>query len=194
MGLNCRNRICISVKKSFWLSCAVGVLLLPFKWFIAWLIAAGVHELCHFVALKIFGIRIYGIIVGAFGAQLITEPLDAKTECICALAGPLGGCLLICLYRHIPTVAFFALIQTIFNILPINQRDGARVLRCIMVKRLGFARASRVCTFVEHITKLAGVALCVLLTIYLRFLLPVILLLFVMIRKTPCKPRQQIVQ
>ena len=113
------------------------LLLLPFPWVIAMLFAAAVHELGHCIALFFLNEPVLGITIGPFGAAIETIPLDRKAEMISALAGPGLGLMLCLFWQWIPKSALFALIQSIFNLLPIWPMDGGRVLRILRKGRTG---------------------------------------------------------
>lgn len=110
------------------------LLLMPPKWVLSALMAATVHELGHCAALWAFGIKIYEIRVGAFGARIETEPTEGREGAICALAGPLAGMLVCLFWRWMPGAAVCALVQTAFNLMPVYPFDGGRALECLRHK------------------------------------------------------------
>ena len=127
----------IRVEGSAWLILGLYLLLLPFPWVIAMLLAAAVHELGHCIALFFLKEPVLGITIGPFGAGIETFSLDRKAEMISALAGPGLGLMLCFFWKWIPKAALFALIQSIFNLLPIWPMDGGRVLRILRKGRTG---------------------------------------------------------
>lgn len=171
---------------------AVLVLVLPLKWLLAALAAALFHELCHYFAIRATGGQVLGIVIGPGGAALETGPMEPGRELICALAGPLGGCLLLLFARIMPLIALCALAQTLYNLLPVYPLDGGRALRCAhdLLRPLGDGdlfcrRINRLCLGV-----LTGLGLWAAATLELgtAALLPAILLLGkVFPRKRPCK-------
>ncbi len=120
----------LSAQKGLALHLAALLLFAPFPLVGAILIAAVFHELCHIAALALLGHPVQGISICATGARIRTEPLPAFHEIICALAGPLGALLLLLFARWFPLVAVCALIQSVYNLLPIYPADGGRALRC----------------------------------------------------------------
>ena len=114
-----------------WLVLGLYLLLLPFQWVVAMIIAAAVHEMGHCVALYLLGEPVLGITVGPFGARIETFPLAPRAEMISALAGPGFGLMLCLLWKWIPIVAVFAFFQSVFNLLPLWPMDGGRVLQAV---------------------------------------------------------------
>ena len=65
---------------------ALGILLLPLNWILAGLIAAGVHELCHLLAVVAMGGRIWEFRLCAGGAVMEATPMSTGRELLCELA------------------------------------------------------------------------------------------------------------
>lgn len=106
-------------------------MLLPIQWVVAVLTAGAVHELGHLAAIWASGGRVWSISILPTGARIETESMEPKTELWCALAGPIAGSLLLLFWRWMPRLAFCALIQTAFNLLPLYPMDGGRALRAV---------------------------------------------------------------
>lgn len=108
------------------------LLTLPLRWLLAALFAAGIHELCHALAVRLCGGRIFRIRVGPSGAAMETDGLSFPREMLCALAGPMGSFLLLTLGKWFPEAAICGAVQGMYNLLPVYPLDGGRALRCFL--------------------------------------------------------------
>lgn len=122
----------VQVDYKLFLFLPVVLLVVPIRFLIAWLLAATIHEIGHFLALYFLRIRIEFIHIGIDGAIISVDNCDRCSELISALAGPLLGCLLILLAQLWPCIALCAAIQTLYNLLPIPGHDGDRVLASML--------------------------------------------------------------
>ena len=113
--------------------CALLALILPLKWFVAAMIAAMVHEICHAVFIYLLGGRINVIIISPAGIVLEMQIFGTVRELVCAAAGPVGSILLLLFCHKVPEIALCAGIQGFFNLLPVYPMDGGRILRCLLV-------------------------------------------------------------
>lgn len=120
----------LRVDGSAWIAHAVLILLLPLRWVFAAMAAAAFHEFCHIWMLRHCLVPVYELRVGARGAVLETGPVTWKQEFLCALAGPVGSFSLLLLVHIFPRLALCALAQGLYNLIPVGNLDGARVLRC----------------------------------------------------------------
>lgn len=127
---------------------AVGLLVLPLDWLFGAILAAGFHELCHFLSAKLLGTRCLGIRIGAGGAKMELGPMGRWEELIIASAGPAGSLLLLMLHRVYPQLAVCAGVQGIFNLLPIWPLDGGRILTSLLCGRETVCRAVEIITSV----------------------------------------------
>lgn len=191
---SCHDRLAIVVKPSFWLVLAVCLLVVPLKLVIAWMIAAAFHEMCHIAVLRFCRVNINGIRIGFLNTEIETEPLFNRAEFLCALAGPVGSVLLISLHRFVPTIAFFAFIQALSNIIPVDNRDGGRIMRCLLVKCFGLIRGLRFYNYTVVGVKWLSCLFFVYICIVFKFILPILLMVLFYLVKIPCKARKQIVQ
>ncbi|WP_437811486.1 site-2 protease family protein [Sorangium sp. So ce1078] len=132
-------------------------------------VAVLAHELAHsFVALR-NGIRVRAITLMMLGGVSQMERDDPEHEAWMAFAGPLMsfGIALgsYAVYRLLPAPAevgaallAFAITNAIlgaFNLLPAFPMDGGRVLRGLLLRRIGRARATRVATTIGKMMAVA---------------------------------------
>lgn len=119
----------LEIRPDFLVYLALLVVFMPFRLILAWLIAAGVHELGHYIPLLIFRIRIIRFTLGFSGAAIHTESMLPWQEFISTLCGPIGGLLLLFASKWFPLVSACALVQSVFNLLPFYPLDGGRLTR-----------------------------------------------------------------
>lgn len=177
----------VSLSPSVCIVGALTLLILPLEWILAALTAAVFHECCHIAALYLFHVRIFGISVGSGGTRIETEPMGRWQELCCAVAGPLGSLLLLILIRRCPMVSICALIQGLYNLLPIYPLDGGRVVRCLS----GEKTANTIGFWTMLLLSLLGVYVTIRLKLGIGAM---ILLLLLVRRKIPCKDGPQAVQ
>lgn len=167
---------------------ALAVLILPPQWLIAIVLAAVIHELCHYLAIRCCGGQIIGISVGMGGARIEVVGLSNGQELFCALAGPLGGLALLLLIRWIPRTAICGAFQSLFNLLPVYPLDGGRALQCGMELILPMERVDCVCLWVRRISLGLILGLGVYGTVFLGLGLMPLLLAVIIFGKIACKP------
>ncbi len=122
----------VSASAVFLISMALALLILPFRWLMAWLIAAMVHEFGHYAAIRLCGGRVRRFFSGYGGAVMEVEGVSGITEALCAVAGPAAGLLLLLTARWMPVLAVCALVQSLYNFLPLYPLDGGRAFRALM--------------------------------------------------------------
>lgn len=124
------------IEPGFCLLAALAVLIVPFPWLIGLVLAMAVHEMGHYLALKLCGVPVRCLRLTARGAILEVGHISGWIEFGCALAGPMAGVMLLWTARWLPRTALCALVQSVWNLLPIGQRDGARALRQMAGERM----------------------------------------------------------
>lgn len=119
------------------------------------------HELSHALIARRRGVKMNGITLFIFGgvAEMESEPEDARTELLTAIAGPAATMVLIAVLWPLASLATFQewpllvratlsylatinLVLLIFNVIPAFPLDGGRVLRAVLWSRRGDIRAA----------------------------------------------------
>lgn len=190
-----RSKFSIQISTSFYILIAVLILILPLQLVIAWTIATIIHELAHVLAVLRCS-SIDGIHISAAGIRLSTPTMTYKHELLCALCGPVSGFFLLFFYRYIPLIALCGVIQSVINLIPINERDGARVTKALFIIFLGQKKGEGSFAVLEWIIKIllqiGFVLICFRLQLWALLLCGILLQIFS--GKIPCKHRRQIVQ
>ena len=161
------------------------VLLCGWEPFLSILLAASVHELGHFLALRLQGIPVTGLRLSPWGAVMVCrrDRLSYGGEILALLAGPGANLLLsaaLCLAPSPPEALIGAgLVLGSFNLLPLGKLDGGGALRCGLTLLLGPERGEGIASAVSRLTAAHGALLC--LFVMLRsggnlFLAPALLL------------------
>lgn len=150
------------------------------------LFACFLHELGHCLALYFFGIDRKQITFTCYGAEIkIEKTLSYTKELVTASAGPAVNLILALLCCRFPFGMEFAGINlslAIFNLLPVGQLDGARILRCTAGLLLHEAKGYRFCQWISLFVS----AIFLLFGLYTAFLLrnPTLLLMCFWILKS----------
>ena len=133
-GMLARRSMVIEADGGFWLVLGLMVLLFPLRILAAIALAAAIHELGHILSVLLCGGRIHRIRLHPGGAQILAAPLAPGQELLCILAGPGAGALTVLAWRVFPELAAAGLLQTVFNLLPLPNLDGGRMVRNICCK------------------------------------------------------------
>ena len=171
---------------------ALAFVLVPVQWMGAWIFAVGVHELSHYIALRLCGGSVTDITISCRGVVMETQALPLGKEAICAYAGPLCALSILLFSRYFPRTAICTLVLSAYNLLPVFPLDGGRGLGCLLRKILPEMTAVRVFSVVEN-TVLLGILLIALYSVFCLNLglLPAVLAVLLLVRskgiKFPCK-------
>lgn len=118
-------------------------------------LASAVHELAHYVFLRLYGVRVERLIITAVGAEMtVRGQMSYIGETVSAAAGPISNLLLarIVLWTAGERGYLFAginLILAVFNLLPVAGLDGGRCLACMAEWAIGPNGSERLCRTVE---------------------------------------------
>ena len=178
---------------------AISLLLIPLPWITAWFIAVFIHELGHYIALKICRIPIYHLGMKLTGLYMETAPMSRGQELVCSLAGPLLGSSLLLLSHYFPRVAICSFVQTFYNLLPLYPLDGGRGVRCLLLLLCGDDKSAQIERLIRYICYGALIVLGGVATFVWKIgIMPSLIVLGILYRnwnlKTPCKEAEQIVQ
>lgn len=174
----------------------MSLLLIPWQWLAAWIIAVTVHELFHYMALRRSAQVIASIELGIGGVVMETDGLPHATEVFCAIAGPIGSLLLTFLSPIVPRVAICSFFHLVYNLLPLYPLDGGRVLRSVVACFLPQDKAVRLGLVIEYVT--IGFLIFGVGFTSIRFslgVLPIFLVTILLMKiKIPCKRKHLRVQ
>ena len=105
------------------------------------------HELGHYLAIRLLGGDVKLIRLTAVGAEMVlSRPLSYGREGAAALAGPLVNLMLAALFCRWSWGQLFAglsLVLGCFNLLPVGRLDGGRLVFCVLSVLAGPEAARR---------------------------------------------------
>lgn len=182
----------VCIEPGAYLFAALAILIFPARWWLAVFLAAAVHETGHLLMVHLFGGQVQRIRIGAIGAKIEIDSMGRGREALCALAGPAGSLILSwAVSRVLPEAALCALVQGLFNLLPIYPLDGGRILRCFASYPI--CMAAKVFTLI--LLSGLGIWLSVAYDLGLCPMIPAALAVMQLIpRKIPCKEPKLAVQ
>jgi hypothetical protein len=178
------RKLRITVEPAVYLLVAVSAMILPLRFVTAWFAATVVHEVCHCLAVWIFGNQLEHIHIGTGGMVIQTNPMCPWKGAVSAIAGPAGGLFLVFFGRQFPMLAVCALVQSIFNLLPLRSLDGERFLHCTISMFLKNGNASCLCDWIDFFTLILILGICLYGSFALKMgLLPVLFALSLILRQ-----------
>lgn len=118
----------IYIDPGVFLALPFALLGIPLRLLISWIIAAGIHELGHILAVFLLKGQITRIRIGVGGAVIAGEDLGVVKNSICVIAGPLFGAMPLLLVRFFPRIGLISLLLSAYNLLPFWPLDGGRIL------------------------------------------------------------------
>ena len=171
------------VSGGFYLFAALLLLFLPLPWTGAIFFAGFVHELGHYLAIRVLTGRGAQVRIYSYAAQMPLPEMARWKELVCAMAGPAAGFCLLLTARWLPRAAVIALGQSIYNLMPIYPLDGGRALQCV----LDIALPPKTAVYIGN--GVANICRCILiiLSIYASFrfslgILPIVFVCMVLFR------------
>lgn len=181
----------ICIEPGAYLFLALLLLTIPLNWLLAAVLAGVLHELAHIMMILLFGGKIHAMEIGIAGARLDSALDSVWKSFFSILAGPVCSLLLFFTYRIFLRLALCALIQGIWNLLPVYPLDGGRMLGILL--DVCFPRCARNIQMGIEILFLLGLITLSLLLWWFRDvgILPLVLsctwAIKVFLRKKPCK-------
>ena len=143
------------ISPGFLLTLAMMLLLMPLRWLSGAIIAAAFHEMCHYITIRLLSHDVTSVRLYSSGARMALPEMSRGRELLCALAGPVGGLLLTLLSPVFPRLAICALIQSVYNLLPIYPLDGGRALACLLAMYLSPPMAAAILRWVTILCKMS---------------------------------------
>ncbi len=177
------NRINFTVKESAYILFVLLLFQVPLPWFFAWTIAVAIHELCHYMSVRILGGCVREITVGIGGVYMRSDPMTRWKSIFAILSGPIGGFMPVFLRNIFPRLAICCWLLSVYNLLPFSFLDGGHALQLLISK-------NKYIHFIEYGTLimlfLGAVYACLIWNIgYLP--LVIVTVLWLRNRNRPCK-------
>lgn len=172
----------IDIRPNTYIYIVLLLFFVPIEWLLAWMFAAGFHELSHWLAVRLCDGEIYSITIGLGGAKMECGPITKKKRLFAVLFGPLGGLFLVLFSRWIPRIALCSWFLSMYNLLPLLPLDGGRALNILLgnkffiLQKVFLILLSIGAIYVSVILRLGLMPLGVIAVLWLKN------------RNTPCKP------
>lgn len=151
-----------------YIALAGALLILPMRFLLAAVVAAAIHEGCHCLAIRLCGGQIYGVHLDAWKTMIETEPMEGIKGILCAGAGPVGSLGLLCFAKLFPLLALCAMVQGLYNLLPIYPMDGGRILHCFL-ELIMPGKGAKIAKAIGWGTSVTVLSLCVYGAIRLKY-------------------------
>ena len=158
-----QNDSILSISPAACIVLALSTVLLPLHWVAAWLFAMLFHEAGHLLAVRICRSKLYKIRFKLCGAVIAAEPMSNSRQLCCTLAGPVSGLLLVFARKWFPILAICGCLQSLFNLLPLLNLDGGRVLHCILLFFLDEQQACVICTVIDKTLRICLLVLSLII-------------------------------
>ena len=126
------------IKASTYIYAVLLLLAIPLQWLFAWILAATVHEFCHWFAVRLCGGEVYSVTVGIGGAEMKCSPMTGTKRLIAVLCGPIGGAIPVLFARWIPQTALCCCFLSAYNLLPLLHLDGGKIAAILFGKKAVF--------------------------------------------------------
>ena len=175
---------------------ALAFFLFPWQWILGWVAAAIVHEVFHYIAIRLCRCRVWQIHIGLSGTVMQAHFDRPISELLCAAAGPLGSLCLCLVARMLPRIAVCGYIQLLFNLLPIYPNDGGRILKILIMGLCPHRRSESIFRIINGcLYSLILLGVLLLSLYYTLGGLPIVFAVSILLKiKKPCKERLMRVQ
>lgn len=113
----------------FVLTLCILVYLNPLQIALPLLLAAFLHELGHYLALRLLGIPVYTLTLTVLGARMSVGSSSIPRTMAATVCGPAANAIsAAAMFRLYPTFSFCSFVLFLYNMLPIYPLDGGRLL------------------------------------------------------------------
>ena len=190
------EKLWITVRPEIIIVVAFALLLIPWKWVLSWITATAVHELFHYISIRLVGCKVWQIDIGSDGAYMKTQLDRPWKEFVSAIAGPIGSLSLALTSCITPRIAVCGYLQFLINLIPVYPNDGGRILKVIIEKWLPSMTAKRLLSLLNNLICVLSIFVGTYVSVgYKMGFLPILAALLIGVRiKKPCKQRPMRVQ